>query len=175
MTVSFWQDEQKYHKKKIINSDIIIIGGGVAGLSSAYWIQKQDPNLNITLIDKGKLGSGATGRNAGFITCGSVEHFNRLSSKNGIETAEEIWKFSEENLNLLRTEIIQNCQKELFFEEKGSFSLASTENELIELQESANIMSKLNINVETLKVNQIATRLGVKNFVGGIKYCGCFH
>lgn len=167
MSVSYWNDRSKGRE---LNVDIAIIGGGITGLSCAYWLQKEDPNLRIAIIEKYEFGSGATGRNAGFITCGSVEHFNRLVGKHGQEEALEIWRFSERNLELLKEEIIQDQAANFLFENKGSFSLASTDNEFAELKESANLMRSMNINVEELVEADIKKRLGAEGFVGGIKY-----
>lgn len=167
MSVSYWQDSGIGKK---ITKDIVVIGGGFAGLSTAYWLQKEDPTLKIALVEKYEIGDGASGRNAGFITCGSVEHFNRLVEKHGREEAASIWGFSETNLNLLKENIICDTPEEYLFENKGSFSLASTETEFKELQDSAELMSTFNINVEKVAEADIKTRLGAEGFVGGIKY-----
>lgn len=168
MSVSYWSDSSK---NKNLNVDIAIIGGGITGLSCAYWLQHEDPNLRIAIIEKNEIGSGATGRNAGFVTCGSVEHFNRLVGKHGEKEALEIWRFSEINLELLKQEIIQDDAANYLFEQKGSFSLASTETEFQELKESTKLMHRMQINVEELGRADIEKRLGAQNFVGGIKYC----
>ncbi len=168
MSVSYWNDQSEGQK---LYFDIAIIGGGITGLSCAYWLHKEDPSLKIALIEKYELGSGATGRNAGFITCGSVEHFNRLVGKHGASEALEIWRFSEKNLDLLKQEIIQDHSEQLLFEQKGSFSLASTESELKELKDSANLMRSLSINIEELDEQDVEKRLGARGFTGGIKYC----
>ena len=169
MSISYWNDSA-LKTNHVVTSDIVIIGGGLAGLSTAYWLQKEDPAMEIALVEKYELGAGATGRNAGFITCGSVEHFNRLVEKHGEEEAHQIWDFSETNLKLLKEEIIQDAGEELLFEQRGSFSLASTDNEFSELKSSASIMEKMNINVQTIDGADIQTRLGAKGFVGGVKY-----
>lgn len=167
MSVSFWQDSGSTNK---IQKDIVIIGGGLAGLSTAYWLQQEDSSLEIAVVEKYEIGSGASGRNAGFITCGSVEHFNRLVSKHGREEAAAIWGFSETNLKLLYEHIIKGSEKELLFEHNGSFSLASSDNEFKELQDSAELMNSFNINVERVGQSDIKKRLGAEGFVGGIKY-----
>ena len=170
MSVSIWMDQSK--NKEVIEQDIVIIGGGIAGLSAAYWLQKEDPTMRISLVEKYELGDGATGRNAGFITCGSVEHFNRLVEKHGEAEAKEIWRYSEINLELLKEEIFQGRESELMFEHKGSFSLASTKEEFAELKNSASIMEGMGINVDIIEEAGIKSRLGAENFVGGIKYIG---
>ncbi|MBT4760561.1 MAG: FAD-binding oxidoreductase [Bdellovibrionaceae bacterium] len=165
MSISYWLDQSASSKK---NYDVVVVGGGISGLSSAYWLHKKDPQLKIAIIDKGHLSSGATGRNAGFITCGSVEHFNRLNERWGAQLAKEIWQFSEDNLDLLKSEL--NLGDKEDFQTKGSFSLASTENEFLELKKSAQLMEDFNIQVESLDEKQIQSRLNADGFVGGIKY-----
>jgi gamma-glutamylputrescine oxidase len=166
MSISYWLDRSEGKNK---TCDVVIVGAGIAGLSAAYWMQKEDPNLKIVILDKGSVASGATGRNAGFITCGSVEHFNRLCERWGREKALEMWRFSEVNLELLKNEIIQD-DTSLEFDQNGTFSLASTAEEFDELKQTAALMAKMDIAVEVLQKQDTEKRLGAANFVGGIKY-----
>lgn len=168
MSVSYWQDKRPQEKKKC---NITIIGGGIAGASCAYWLAKEDPSLKICVLEKSFVASGASGRNAGFITCGSVEHFNRLVHTHGLDTTQEIWAYSEENLRLLKSEIIsKEDPQKLGYREEGSFSLASTEEEFQELQETHDLMREASIDVEKVAKPDIEFRLNVEGFVGGIKY-----
>lgn len=168
MSTSFWLDRSPLNPTK--NYDVVIIGAGITGLSTAYWLQKEDPTLKVAIIEKNRMAFGASGRNAGFITCGSVEHFSRMINKHGLEQATEIWKFSETNLRLLEEEIIQEKGSEIQFEKKGAFSLAAQENEFAELKKTSEIMANLGIPTEILEGGDVEKRLGAVNFVGGIKY-----
>jgi hypothetical protein len=168
MSTSFWLDRTPQTEKK--NFDVVIVGAGITGLSTAYWLEKEDPSLKIAVVEKSRVSFGASGRNAGFITCGSVEHFNRMISKHGLNQALEIWKFSETNLKLLEQEIIQDQGKNLQFEKKGAFSLAAQDNEFMELKKVSEIMTSLKIPNEVLEGEDVEKRLGAVNFVGGIKY-----
>lgn len=49
-----------------MSKDIVIIGGGIVGLCSAYYLKKE--GHNVTIIDKGDITSGASFVNAGYIT-----------------------------------------------------------------------------------------------------------
>ncbi|MCC7403433.1 MAG: FAD-binding oxidoreductase [Bdellovibrionales bacterium] len=167
MSISYWLD----HSANTSNEtyDVVIVGAGLAGTSVAYWLKKEEPDCKIAILEKNELAGGASGRNAGFITCGSVEHFNRLVERWGEDLAYQIWNFSEVNLSLLKEHIIGGAT-DLEFDDKGTFSLASTDQEFHELQETAALMEKRGIDVETVNGSQIRTRLGAEGFIGGIKY-----
>lgn len=168
MSTSFWLDRSS--RKSTQTYDAIVVGAGISGLSVAYWLQKEDPSMKVAILEKGKLASGATGRNAGFITCGSVEHFNRMISKHGLDEALEIWKFSETNLRLLEEHIIQDKAAAVQFEKKGAYSLAAQDSEFAELKKCAEIMGGLKIPTEVVDGDAITKRLAAKGFVGGIRY-----
>lgn len=168
MSTSFWLDRTP--RKGSQSFDAIIVGAGISGLSIAYWLNKEDPSLKVAIVEKNRLGFGASGRNAGFVTCGSVEHFNRMITKHGLDEAVEIWRFSETNLKLLQEHIVQEDAKKIEFKQNGAYSLAATEPELTELKKVAGIMTELKIPTEVLDGDLVRKRVGATSFVGGIKY-----
>lgn len=48
--------------------DVLIIGGGIIGASTAYELSKTQPNAKILVIDKGDMGYGCSFGNAGWMT-----------------------------------------------------------------------------------------------------------
>lgn len=168
MSISYWLDQSGSKERR--SYDAIIIGAGISGLSTAYWLNKEDPSLKIAIIEKSRLAFGASGRNAGFITCGSVEHFNRMINKHGLEQATAIWRFAQENLKLLKNEIIKDAGAEIQFEQNGAYSLAAQDNEFAELKNVAETMTRLDIRTEIFTKQEIEKNTGAVNFVGGIKY-----
>jgi D-amino-acid dehydrogenase len=50
--------------------NIVIIGGGIVGLCSAYYLHKE--GHQVTIIDKGDITSGASFVNAGYVTPGHI-------------------------------------------------------------------------------------------------------
>lgn len=168
MSTSFWLDRTPASPRRTY--DVVIVGAGISGLSTAYWLQREDPQLKIAIIEKSRLAFGASGRNAGFVTCGSVEHFNRMVGKHGLLEATEIWNFGTENLRLLREHIIEDQARSLEFEHNGAYSLASQENEFEELKKTAELMNSLKIKTEIHSADEIRARVGAESFVGGIRY-----
>ena len=50
-----------------LTCDVVIIGGGFAGLSAARRISELDPTLRVVVLEAGVFGEAAAGRNSGFI------------------------------------------------------------------------------------------------------------
>ncbi len=67
MNLSYWE-WHSYFK----HIDIIVIGSGIVGLSAAIHLKTNKPDLQVTVVERGILPSGASTRNAGFACFGSV-------------------------------------------------------------------------------------------------------
>lgn len=50
-----------------VMADVVVIGGGFAGLSAARQIVRLDPTVKVVVLEAGLVGDGASGRNSGFI------------------------------------------------------------------------------------------------------------
>jgi sarcosine oxidase subunit beta len=47
--------------------DVVIVGGGVHGLATAYYLAKNHGITNVAVLEKGYIGSGGSGRNTAII------------------------------------------------------------------------------------------------------------
>lgn len=65
--ISIWEKEAFFAPQ-----DVVIVGGGFAGLWSAFFLKKNHPKLQVTVLDRGRIPAGASTRNAGFACFGSV-------------------------------------------------------------------------------------------------------
>jgi gamma-glutamylputrescine oxidase len=121
MTTSYWQ---RTHSFRIpdITTDIAIVGGGYVGLATAYWISEMRPDLKITLLERSFCGSGASGRNAGFLTMGSAAFYKSLTLKWGQKNACHIHKFAADSLELVHQHLLRSSP-ELKYERTTSLTL----------------------------------------------------
>ncbi|MCB1429644.1 MAG: FAD-dependent oxidoreductase, partial [Nitratireductor sp.] len=75
--------------------DIIIVGGGGHGLSTAYYLAKEFGLTNIAVVEKGYIGSGNVGRNTTIIRSNYMlpgnERFYEMSMK--------LWEGLEQDFN----------------------------------------------------------------------------
>ena len=170
MSISYWLDQSAKAPKK--QYDFVIVGGGIAGLSTAYWLQKENPKAKIALIEKNRIGFGASGRNAGFVTCGSLEHFMKLQTKFRLPKALEIWKFSEENRRLLVEHIIEDKADQVDYQQTGSCTVAPSDMHWEKYQDVAQLMKTHGLDVQVIAASTLEADYGIKGFAGGVVYKG---
>jgi glycine/D-amino acid oxidase-like deaminating enzyme len=77
-------------------ADVVIVGGGFAGLSAARRFHQLDPKTKIILLEAGQFGEGSSGRNSGFM----IDLPHDLASEN----------YAGEALGADRAEIAMNRQ-----------------------------------------------------------------
>lgn len=61
-----------WEKRSFTEFDVIIIGGGILGLSTAISLKELDESLDILILERGAIPSGASTKNAGFACFGSL-------------------------------------------------------------------------------------------------------
>lgn len=94
----FWQQEpDELHNHRSTeqlpqHTDILIIGAGYAGVSTAYHLVKETKK-NITILEARGACSGATGRNGGHLRPDLYGHIPTYCDRAGAEAGEEIAKF----------------------------------------------------------------------------------
>jgi (S)-2-hydroxyglutarate dehydrogenase len=81
-----------------LRTDFIIIGGGIVGLSTAYQLKKQNPRLNVIVLEKEtKIAMHQTGHNSGVIHSGIYYKPGSLKAKNCKKGYDQLIQFCDEN------------------------------------------------------------------------------
>ena len=86
--------------KEDIQTDIAIVGAGIAGISTAFFLLR-DTDRNVTIVEKGKLAHGATGHNAGQIASYFERPFYELVDEFGLDKAADAQRSIESAWELL--------------------------------------------------------------------------
>ena len=122
MNQSYWQ---KTSKKKIektvqtdISTDIVIIGGGLSGVSLAY--QLKDSPYQIIVLDKDEMGSHASGHTTAKITTLHSTLYYDIAKHYDIHQAYLYYQSNEQALNEIKA-IIQKENIACDFQENQSF------------------------------------------------------
>ena len=108
MTESFWFRQaiaahEPLTAEKVagrITADVCIVGGGFLGMWTAIHLKQADPKLNIVIVEKNICGSGASGRNGGFVTSYWAQYYSLLALA-GADGAGNIARRSEQAIREL--------------------------------------------------------------------------
>ena len=132
MTVPYWQ---RSTKPQTIEVDAAVVGGGVCGLSAALHLVRR--GCSVVVLERHAPGSGASTRNAGFLMRGLAENYRTARDTLGTQTAQHVWRWSEENLRGLQSEGVSSLPS---YRPTPSCLLAIEQEEADELIESAALL-----------------------------------
>lgn len=151
MQISIWEKESFYAPK-----DIIIVGSGLVGLWSAYYIKKQNPKCSVAIVDRGIIPTGASTRNAGFACFGSVTELQEDFNKMGEDKTLELVSMRYQGLQRIRKVL---DEKLIDFELCGGYELIAAQNApgMVALEEMvAGVNKKLKRAVKTSQTFKIS-------------------
>ena len=115
MNFSYWEN-----KELIGDNDIVIIGSGITGLSTAIHLKRTSPSLKILILERGVLPWGASTKNAGFACFGSLgEVLDDLQNT----SLDEIVRLIENRNNGLNALINLLGKEAIDFQLNGGFEL----------------------------------------------------
>ncbi len=162
MTVSFWQQA---HREQATAYDVIVVGGGIVGAATAYWLGRRRPSMRVALVEARTLGAGASGRNAGFILQGTAADYLSDVERFGTRTARRLWHFTRENRDLLASELRGAA---FGWESEGSLTVAGDADEDERLRASVSHLRAAGAPVVYLEPKKTNRRLHATGLHGGL-------
>ena len=92
MTTSLWEDQldappDRGRLEGPTTADVAIVGGGLTGLWTAYYLSRADPSLDIVVLDQEHVGFGASGRNGGWLSALFPQGAAALARRHGAPAA----------------------------------------------------------------------------------------
>ncbi len=171
MNTSFWERETFLE-----NCDVIVVGAGIAGLSTAIELRKRRPDFRVALLERSWLSDGASSKNAGYACFGSVSEFlddmKDMSFEDVVSLAILRFRGIEKLVKEYSEDVLKlewNGGYEVFFQEdESSF------NECRAFVDRFNDAFEKTLNIRPYTVLTVQEFQGVKNLVGVIsnKYEG---
>lgn len=130
-----------WEKQSFLTSDILIIGAGITGLSTAASLKENHPSLKVSVLERGILPSGASTKNAGFACFGSVTELlndiESLGEEGMAKLVEQRIKGLEKTSNRLKAQNIDLQIKggyELLFADHSALNQLDHVNQLLQHQ-----------------------------------------
>lgn len=143
---------------------IAIVGSGLAGVSTAYWLLEHGYDDAITLIDYTPE-VAATNRNCGHILNGTVESMAAFTALHGFDKAKQLWGYSVGICDMVR-DTIQRLSLDCDYRRDGYLVIAIDEAEKAEILESIELLARAGFKSEWRSPEAIAS-LGFRGATGG--------
>ena len=139
-------------------ADIIVIGGGVAGLATAAFLA--EAGVEVLLLEgRARTFDGASGRGAGLVTAGLIDAPHRLARGLGEARTAEVLRFSQENAELLDAMGV--------LDRAGVVHAAMGERESAVMAESVEVARRLGLPCELWAAERVNAALGGSGFGPG--------
>jgi gamma-glutamylputrescine oxidase len=132
-----WQDYSYDARGRLevdLDVDVCVIGAGVGGISTAWHLARH--GVSATVLEGRTAGSGASGRNGGFVIAGTAPFHNDARERFGHELARRIHAATIDAQREV-LEIAEQLGASDLFEQRGSLRLA------VDSEESAHLLEDI--------------------------------
>ena len=144
--------------------DIAIVGGGYAGMSTAYNLARRLPGKRIVLLEGARCGYGASGRNGGFADVG-MPGFEYVYREQGPEAARAFYDATRLGLKQIQT-FVDEYGVDCELERTGATTLAVEESHLEWLAEEKERFDQMGIRTHLIDRSELRQRVISDRFVG---------
>jgi sarcosine oxidase subunit beta len=135
--------------------DVIVIGGGGHGLSTAYYLAKEHGITNVAVLEKGWLGSGNVGRNT------TAVRSNYLLPENSrfYEFSMKLWENLSHELNY-----------NVMFSQRGVLNMGHTPAQMDDFARRGNALRHVGVDSELMTTAQIARLVPALDVSGSARF-----
>ncbi|MBO4141659.1 FAD-dependent oxidoreductase [Micromonospora tulbaghiae] len=147
-------------------ADLLVVGGGYAGLWTALLAKEADPDRDVLLVDAGTCGWAASGRNGGFcaasLTHGLANGVERFPGEIG-----ELERLGRENLDAIAATVAKydiDCD----LERTGELAVAVEPYQLDGLAADAELARRYGHDVRLLDRDEVRAEVASPTYLGGM-------
>ena len=137
-SISYWLDSVKPLEFETLTRNmetaILIIGAGIAGLTTAYLLSKA--GIKITLVEDGVIGSGESGRTTAHLTCALDDRFYEIEKAFGSAGARKAAESHTAAINLIE-KIVRDENIDCGFERVNGYLFLHPSDKIENLQKPA--------------------------------------
>ena len=149
MNKSIWENIKinAESTRKNIETDILIIGGGITGIQTAFFLK--ETNKNITLIEANKLGGIITKKTTAKISILQGYNYQEIEKNTNLQTTLNYLDSQIYGFNLMK-EIIKENNIKCNIVKNNSYIFTNNQNNIKKIIKEKTILEKRNIKLKTI-------------------------
>jgi len=148
-------------------TDWVIIGGGFTGLAAARRIAELRPDARILLIERKRVGQGASGRNSGFVVANESPGHAAPSSTSGRADYAALNVLDRAAVIELK-QLVQRHEIDCQWENTGSIHAAASARNFDRLRHHAEMFVQMGIDVKLMDEGDLRDSLGTAHYKMGV-------
>lgn len=146
--------------------DVAVVGGGFTGLSAALALARR--GAAVALLDAGRIGGGASGRNGGQVNTGVAQDFAALVAQLGIERARRCYLAYAAAVDTVER-VIREESIDCDYVASGKLKLAAKPQHYEHLEKTAELIHRVvDPNIELIDAAHIGNEVQSDRFYGGL-------
>lgn len=149
-----------------VSCDLAVVGGGYSGLWTALRAKERDPSLDVVLVEAGRVGGAASGRNGGFCAA-SVTHGLGNGLDRWPDEIAELERLGRENLDGIEKAVARygiDCD----FERTGELHVATEPYQVEYLHEEAAAAEELGRRPVLLDAGAVRAEVDSPTYLGAL-------
>jgi glycine/D-amino acid oxidase-like deaminating enzyme len=149
-----------------LKCDVAVVGGGFAGIATAYYLKKAQPSLKVAVLESYVIGYGASGRNAGFAmtTFGLMMSITKMLF--GPEKTKQSHRYMERAVDLVG-ELVAEHKLDCDYERPGFLRIATTPAYSKRIKDEVGLVKELGLEgVNWIEADEVQKRVHSPLYMG---------
>jgi gamma-glutamylputrescine oxidase len=163
---SYWARSQPPQNPPLaenITADVVVLGGGFTGLSSAYYIRTRSPQKRVVLLEAKGCGNGASGRNGAMVLNLTDDRYMQLGPDSAAD--KRIYDLTAQNIQTLsKLSAMTGIDCEL--ETNGALQVLNTSDDVRDARSYVSAARSAGMPVEFWNKPQVAEAIGTDLYEG---------
>jgi glycine/D-amino acid oxidase-like deaminating enzyme len=149
-----------------LKCDVVIVGGGFAGIATAYFLKKAEPTLSVAVLEAEVIGFGASGRNAGFAMTTFGLMMSLTKTFFGPDKTRQSHRYMERAVDLVG-ELVAEHHLDCDYERTGFLRIATTPAYIKRIREEVELVHSLGLEgVEWIDAKAVCERVNSPLYLG---------
>lgn len=153
--------------KEDIKSDVLIVGGGAAGISAA--LRLAGTGLKVVLLERNICGGSSTGKSAGFLTPDSELELSQLIRRFGMKGAKDLWDVPVRGIARMLSIITEN-ELECDLQKQDSLFLGKGRSGFVAVEDEVKARIALGYESKFYNRNELQSVIGSEGYSGAVRY-----